>query len=275
MKKQIKLIITDFDGTIADENNQISAKTRETFEKLKRHGIKIIIATGRMFPSAEIMAKRLDLDTPIVAYQGATIQFSGEDKPIFANYLDKNCAREIVKYLKGKNIHTQLYINDEIIVENDNDIVKAYAQKMELGYKVVKNIEEEDLSVLPKILAINMNPKIVSNLQKEAQNILKDKVCITLSTPYFCEFTNPKAHKGEALKFLANYYNIPLEQTMAFGDQNNDITMIQNAGIGVAVENASDNLKKVCDYVTKSIKEDGVAYAIEKFVDFGVKNATL
>lgn len=273
MKREIKLIITDFDGTIADKNNQISAKTRETFERLKQHGVKIIVATGRMFPSAEIMAKRLNLDSPIVAYQGATIQFSGEDKPIFANYLDKTYAQKIVKYLKEKNIHTQIYINDEIIVENDNDIVKAYAEKMELGYKVVKNLEEEDLSVLPKILAINMNPDIVSNLQKETQKMYGDKVCITLSTPYFCEFTNPKAHKGEALKFLADYYNIPLEKTMAFGDQNNDITMIQNAGIGVAVGNASENLKRVCDFVTKSIDEDGVAYAIEKFVDFGVENA--
>ncbi len=273
MKREIKLIITDFDGTIADKNNQISAKTRESFERLKQHGVKIIVATGRMFPSAEIMTKRLNLDTPIVAYQGATIQFSGEDKPIFANYLDKTYAQKIVKYLKEKNIHTQIYINDEIIVENDNDIVKAYAEKMELGYKVVKNLEEEDLSVLPKILAINMNPDIVSNLQKETQKMYGDKVCITLSTPYFCEFTNPKAHKGEALKFLADYYNIPLEKTMAFGDQNNDITMIQNAGIGVAVGNASENLKRVCDFVTKSIDEDGVAYAIEKFVDFGVENA--
>ena len=275
MKRQIKLIITDFDGTIADENNEISSKTQSCFETLKKLGIKIIIATGRMFPSAVIMAKKLNIDTPIVAYQGATIQFANEKEPIFANYVDEKSAKEIVKYLKQKNIHTQLYINDEIYVDNDNDIVKNYAQKMELGYKVVDNIENLPMNKLPKILAINMNPQIVKEIQEETIKMFGKRVCITLSTPYFCEFTNPKAHKGEALKFLADYYNIPLEQTMAFGDQNNDITMIENAGIGVAVGNASENLKNGCDFASKPIKEDGVVYAIEKLVDLGAEHVKL
>lgn len=275
MKRKIKLIVTDIDGTIANADNIISEKTKDCFGKLKNSGVKVVVATGRMLPAAKIMAQRLNLDTPLIAYQGAIIQNMDESVPILANYVDEGSALKIIKYLKNKKVHTQVYINDEILVENDNDIVKAYAEKMETGYRVVKDLAKLDLSAVQKILAIDMNPAIASEVCKEGEEQFSDNVCITLSTPYFCEFTNPLGHKGAALEFLADYYNIPVSETMAFGDQNNDITMIKSAGIGVAVGNATEELKNVADFVTKSIDEDGVVYAIEKFVDLGVENVKL
>ena len=161
------------------------------------------------------------------------------------------------------------------MVEHDNDIVKAYSKKMETGYRVVENLEVLDLSAVQKILAIDLNPEIAYDVMQKGKEEFKEKMCITLSTPYFCEFTNPLAHKGAALEFLAQYYGIPIEQTMAFGDQNNDITMIKTAGIGVAVGNATEELKQAADFVTKTISEDGVVYAIEKIVDLGVENVKL
>lgn len=275
MKKQIKLIVTDIDGTIANEANIISDNVKKCFANLQKNGVKVVVATGRMLPAAEIMAKRLNLDTPLIAYQGAIIQQDANSKPIWAKYVDKDCALKIIKNLKQRGVHQQVYINDEILVEHDNDIVKAYSKKMETGYRVVENLEVLDLSAVQKILAINLNPEIAYDVMQKGKEEFKEKLCITLSTPYFCEFTNPLAHKGAALEFLAQYYGIPIEQTMAFGDQNNDITMIKTAGIGVAVGNATEELKQAADFVTKTISEDGVVYAIEKFVDLGVENVKL
>ena len=116
------------------------------------------------------------------------------------------------------------------------------------------------------MLAIDTNPKKIESLQKQlAEKYAKD-LYIIRSTPNFCEISNPEATKGNAIRFLAELWGIKHEEIMAIGDQDNDIEMLKAAGIAVAMGNGTDSLKKVADYVTDSVENDGVVKAIQKFI---------
>ena len=104
MKRDIKLIVTDIDGTIAKADNSISDNVKNCFNKLKQHGIKVVVATGRMLPAAKLMAQRLNLDTPLIVYQGAVVQNANDEKPLYANYVEKDCVVEIIKYLRQRKV---------------------------------------------------------------------------------------------------------------------------------------------------------------------------
>ena len=266
MTNNIKLVVTDIDGTIANKDNEISQNVKDCINSLKKNNIKVVIATGRMFCSAEVMANKIDLKDEIIAYQGAIIQKNGSTQPLRARYVPENIAREIINELKTRRIHTQVYINDKIHVENDNEIVQAYAKKMYTDYTVVKSFDDIELKGVHKILAINSLPEIILDVTQEAQTKYEGKICVTRSTPYFCEFSHLEANKGSAIEFLADYYKIDISQVMALGDQDNDIEMIKTAGVGVAMGNATKALKEVSDYVTTPLIEDGFVYAVKKFV---------
>ncbi len=117
-----------------------------------------------------------------------------------------------------------------------------------------------------KILAIDDDVALIENLQKEMAEKYKNKLYVIRSTPRFCEFSDPKATKGNALRFLADKWGIKKEEIMACGDQDNDIEMLLAAGTKVAMGNATDALKSIADYVTDTVDNDGVPKAVEKFI---------
>lgn len=262
---KIKLWITDVDGTIVDETNVFTPKMLEVIEKVKKSDTKMVLATGRMYAGALGVAKSLGLDTPVVCYQGAMIRQG--DKILYQAPLDNKIARKVIDVLRLKNVHTNMYNDDKLIVEDDNKKMMAdYCNGRFTDYSVVKSFDDVELKNVSKLLAIVYDEEkmleLIDFMQKKYEGVLK----IVRSHKYYMEITDPNATKGAALKFLANYWGIKKEEILASGDQDNDYEMLEAAGLKVAMGNASSKLKSIADIVCGTIKEDGMAQIIERFV---------
>ena len=264
---KVKMLVLDIDGTILKKDYTVSENVKKTLKCLTQDGIKVILCTGRMYAATKLIAQELELTTPVICYQGGLIKnFYENNQTIYEKTMPAAIAIEIVKELKKKNIFFNIYINDELMVEDDCDYIKEYVSARNLTYKVVENCELLDFTCVNKILAIDNNTDLISNLQKEMAEKYKDSLYVVRSTPRFCEFSGVEATKGNAVRFLAEYWNINKEEIMACGDNDNDIEMLLSAGIKVAMGNATDGLKEIADYITDSVEDDGVVKAVRKFI---------
>lgn len=262
----IKMLVLDIDGTILSAKTPITTKLIKYIKILKQNGIKVVIATGRMHKSAKVIAAELGTDDPIISYQGGMV-IDKSNNILDNRILDENLAREVIEYFRKEKIHTNIYINDELIVEQESKEIIDYIEGKYVKYTKVETFDGLDFSGLNKVLAINYNPDLIKKQVNVLQQRYKNKLYIVRSTPYFCEVANPTATKGNGIRFLAKLWNIKQEEIMAIGDQDNDIEMLLAAGKRIAMGNATEELKKVSNYITKTVDEHGVICAIEKFID--------
>lgn len=266
----IKLLITDIDGTVLNEKCEYTPKLKNLFHILTNNGVKVVLATGRMFMGADPVRQELELKTPVVCYQGAMIREG--DKILHQASVKNEIAKEVIETSRKKGFHLNLYNDDVLIVEDDNKkFMEDYTKGRHTTYKVVNSFDEVKLNVVSKLLAIIYDEDELLKLQEEMKEQFKGRLTIVRSHKYYLEFTDPKATKGEALKFLSNYWGIKKEEIMASGDQDNDFDMLQNAGIKIAMGNASPKLKEIADFICPTINEDGLSYAIEKYITGEIK----
>ena len=264
----IKMLVLDIDGTVYKKDFTASDKVKSCLKDLIVKGIKVVLATGRMYSATVPIARELGINTPVICYQGGLIkEFYNSDKTLYEKMLPPALAREIIKNLKDRNIHFNLYIDDILIVENDSETIRRYTDERKVTYKVINSINDIDLNNVNKILAIDPDPQKIEKLTKELQKQYKDKLYIIRSMPIFCEFSNKDATKGNAIKFLADLWKIRDNEIMAIGDQDNDIEMLSAAGVKVAMGNATSGLKEVADFITESVDNDGVCVAIDRFIN--------
>ena len=259
----IKLIATDIDGTILIPEGEFRDSVKKCINELSEKGITVVLVTGRMNAAAQLIANDLGLsDNPIISYQGGLVTVG--DKVLYERYMTKQQAEDVVKYLKENKIHINLYDKDVLYSETEDSEVKRYCNNLHTQF-VIKNFDEIPKTKVNKILAIDYdNAEKINRLEKELPKIFPD-LYIVKSTPYFLEFSNKEASKYCAVKFLQDYLGIKQEETLAIGDQNNDISLLKAGGIKVAMGNATDELKKCADYITDTVFNDGFIKAINKF----------
>ena len=260
----IKLVATDIDGTIFIPEKEFTLEVKNCIKKLSNNGIKVVLVTGRMNAAASRIAKDLELDTPVVSYQGGLVVENG--KTLYERYLTEEQTSRILEWAKvsGENIHINLYNNDILYSEKECYEVQRYCNNLHTEY-TVKNFSEIKKDKINKLLAIDYsNPEKISRYEKELQEIFPD-LYIVKSTPYFLEFSNPEASKKCAVEFLQNYWSLKKEEILTIGDQNNDIALLQAGGIKVAMGNATEELKAIADYITDSVYDNGFVSAMEKF----------
>lgn len=262
---KIKLIISDIDGTILNEKCECSKRLKDKLNEAQDRGIKVVLATGRMFMGADPVRENLGLKTPVICYQGGMVR-SG-DEILYQNAVSHDLAREIIKISREKGFHLNLYNDDVLIVEDDNKkYMEDYTKGRFTTYKTVDSFDNVKLNNVSKLLCITYNEDEIVNLQKELSERFKGKLSIVRSHKYYLEFTDIKATKGNALNFLKDLWGIKTEEVFASGDQDNDYDMLQNAGIKVAMGNASEKLKSIADYICPPIAEDGLYNALERFI---------
>ncbi len=260
----IKMVATDIDGTILNWDFEFSPEVIECIKKLTKNNIKVVLVTGRMHRAALKLAQKLELETPIVSYQGGLIK-EQSGKTLYEKTMDVKYAKQVIKWAKENNVHINLYMDDVLYVENDNIAVKRYTGERFIPYEVC-NFDELEIKNVNKILAIDFDDveRVTGWVDYLKQKL--PELYIVKSTPYFCEISNPEAKKSCAVEFLSNYYGIKKEEILAIGDQNNDIELLKAGGVAVAMGNATDELKKHADFVTDTIDNNGFVKAVEKFV---------
>lgn len=258
-----KIVAIDLDDTIIDSGHQISARAQKKVKEAIDKGIAIVISTGRTYMGAKKYIDLLQLNSPSITCGGAMIM-DGNGKPLFQSLLKHETVKALLHFAKDNDVHAQVYFGNDYFFFEDNDSARDYA--VSYGFPGIANpglLEETDLST-PKVLFIAPEEKLIT-LQNELAAVYTD-LNIVRSKPTYLEFTNPEASKGRALAFITEYLGCSREEVIAIGDGEIDISMIEYAGLGIAVENALPSVKAAADMITHSNDEDGVAYVLEKFV---------
>ncbi|WP_448377053.1 Cof-type HAD-IIB family hydrolase [Fervidobacterium sp.] len=255
-----RTFVFDLDGTVLNSKNEFPKETKDIVLNILEKGDNVVFATGRMHISAKKLLNSVFNEDkfPIISYNGAVIYVPGNGF-IFEKTLDFETTFKVIDFLRSEQIHVQTYVDDKLYSEKDNEEIKLYSKHADVPYYVVG-----DLKLLPnppiKILAIGEREKLDS-LIAPLQNIVGNKASVFKSFSIFLDIVPAGANKGIALKFLANYMNFELQNTVVFGDNENDIYMFNVAGTKIAVENAVEKLKEVADFVSKSNEENGVFHA--------------
>ena len=265
-RKKIKLIALDIDGTIMDRGFNISKGVKSAIKKAIDNGIHVILATGRMYSATVPIAAELGLVTPLVVYQGSLIQEFHESDRILLHYtMPENISLQLVKDLRSYGIQVNAYLNDNLYVENVSPILTEYASKRNIPVYKIDSFDSIENFEPTKVMGIDYDISLIDKLKNELREKYGVTINITKSTPNFCEFVNNKCSKANSILYLAERFGIEKSQIMAVGDQENDMEMLEIAEIGVAMGNADEELKKIADYVTDTVDNDGAALAIEKF----------
>ncbi len=268
----IKLVIVDIDGTIAGRSNQVTPAVKAAIKAAKAQGVRVGVATGRMYRSAVRFHHEIGADVPIMAYQGAWIQDPNTQKQYQHLRLEKSIARELIEYFQQSHLPTDLslhvYIDDQLYVQKVNMDTDNYTERSGVDVIAMDDLREALSTAPTKILAMHQDQDLIDRLLKDLKTKYpKDQLHVTTSVPIFLETTHPAVNKSTAIDYVAReLLNIDASQIMTIGDNYNDVEMLTYAGWGVAMGNAPDPVKAYADWVAPSVDEDGVAVAIEKFV---------
>jgi len=262
----IKLIALDLDGTIVQENLQISRRVQDVIHHVQRQtDVRVVIATGRMFYSALPFARTLKTPLPIVAYQGAMIREQDAPQTVHLHTpVNLDIARELTEILLHDNYHVNLYMNDRVWTRRSNVFSEFYARTSGVSPVFRDNLLACLTEAPTKIMVID--DERIEHLLGYLDAHYAGRLSFCRSRSNFCEIIDVSVSKWNALQVLAQSWGIQPSEIMAIGDQSNDLSMISQAGLGVAMGNAPDHVKKAARFVTGSIEEDGVASAIEQFV---------
>jgi len=258
-----RLAAVDLDDTFIDNNHNFSQRTLDAVKKSRDKGLLIVLASGRMFRGLKKYYEWLGLDSPAITCGGSIITDSGGNI-IYESAVSHELAKKVLEFAEEHGVHGQVYLGDDFAFKKRGDYARMYE-----GFNGFSGLEIPDLMenwdlTTPKVLLIDSAERI-GVLERIAKERFPE-LDVATSKPYYLEFNNPLASKGKALEFLTGYLGFKREEVIAVGDSGIDLSMIEYAGLGVAVENAVPAVKEKADFITCSNEEDGVAYVLEKFV---------
>jgi Cof subfamily protein (haloacid dehalogenase superfamily) len=260
-----RMIAIDIDDTLINDDKQITPGTKQALDAAAAKGVIVTLATGRMHASAKILAEELQLNVPLISYQGSLVKNVLDGHVLYERTVPLEAAHVIYDYCARHNLHLQAYIDDVLYVKESNEKADAYAELSQIPYTVYPNFGELADKASTKLLIID-DPDKLDHVAVELRKLLGTQVHITKSKPHFLEIMHSEGTKGHAVSHLAQCFGIELSQVIGIGDSWNDHEMLEVAGLGVAMGNAVASLKAIADYVTLSNNEDGVKHVVEKFV---------
>lgn len=266
-----KLIALDIDGTLLNSEKKITNNVYESIQKAKNQGTKVVLSTGRPLPGVIPILEELKLTDNgdyVICFNGAVVQEVKSKKVIADIDMNVNDFKLIYNEVcKPNNSYIHINTPTNVITPHEEpgeySVLEAKLNKIPLIYKPANEIDEN--IKFCKIMIVD-DPEKIEKIIPTISKDLHEKYTIVRSAPFFLEFLNKKANKGTALKALCKNINLPIEKTIAVGDEENDQHMIKFAGLGVAMGNARESIKEIADYTTSTNNEDGVANVINKFI---------
>lgn len=269
-----KMIFLDLDGTLLNDEKKLPIENRDAIDAALKAGHKVLICTGRPLSSAIKLLPSFGLDQPgcyAITYNGGLIYDAGAKKAVYQKTLPLDQVRYVFeKAYEYGGIHIQTYTEEGFICEYDTPESEFYERMTHCDRKVVRDVIEELNGQEPcKMLAIayGCDRKHIEGFRESMLDYCKGKMDVCFSCYEYLEFMPEGINKGNAIRWMSEFLKIPMEHTIAVGDAENDITMIQTAAIGVVMKNASDEMKQYGNYITeKDNNEGGVAEVIYKFM---------
>lgn len=262
------LIVLDLDGTLLTNDQRILPRTKRILQQLMNEGHIVMIATGRPYRASLPYYEELGLQTPIVNFNGALTHH-----PLDASWsarqhypIDLPLASEVIAFAEERKVHNMIAeVKDDVYLEKEDDQIMHI-----FGYgepKIVKGRLRESLAHHPTNLLLQTDAHSIEQLQKDLTTYFDATISqYNWGSPlYIVELVRTGLHKALGIRQVARYYNIPRERIIAFGDEENDLEMIDYAGVGVAMANGIEPLRQIANATTKSNEEDGIAWFLEGY----------
>ncbi|WP_409227881.1 Cof-type HAD-IIB family hydrolase [Gudongella sp. SC589] len=269
----IKLIAIDMDGTLLDSRNELTQRTRTAIEMAKDKDVEVVLATGRVLKSAMYYSEMLKLDSYIAACNGAII-VDNKGKDIFRKPIDKKKLEKIMEIGHNMSVYFHFYNEDTFFTKTYvKEIVDYYSsskgkftgQSIDVDiYESVEDISSRTNLDVFKFLFIDNNLDKLQLLREKLHSV--EGISISKSWTNNLEVMEEGISKGRSLEHLCQLMDIPLENTMAIGDNENDLSMLSVAGLSVGMGNGARAVLERVDHITEDNDHDGVAKAIERFV---------
>jgi len=262
----IEAVACDLDRTLIGEDALLPSRTRAAIAATRNAGIHVVLVTGRMFQSVRRYALEAGIDDPVVCYQGAVVAEPESGRWLRHEPIPLELARETIAALNDEGFGLNCYVGDELYVAEVTPEARRYADFQQLELHPVGDLRKW-LEEPPTKLVVIDDPEVLDELKQRMIARFDGRLYISKSLPYFLEFASPEVTKAAGLDFLSEHLGFARERTVAFGDGENDIELVDWASYGVAVENADDRVKEVADLVCPSVDEEGVAQVLEAYLD--------
>jgi Cof subfamily protein (haloacid dehalogenase superfamily) len=280
-----KLIAIDLDGTLLSSNIEISEVNVQAIQKAQKAGHVVMICSGRAPEDIKTVISQTPLECPVAGSNGTMVLADG--KLLSQISIDKNNVKTVANILNENKYPFKIYSSQGIFVastwtermlaflEQNQEVSKGLTPK-EYKFMTEQPKETDTIKIFDHIDDVLNKENIavqkffIPTISGKTELISKlneiEGISITTSGPFNIEIMDTNGHKGNGIKVMAEYYNIPIENTVAIGDNFNDVPMLEVAGLSVAMGNADPSVKEIADVVTLTNNEHGVAHAIEKYV---------
>ena len=287
-----KLVAIDLDGTLLNSYGEISQRNKDAIQKAIDRGVEVMIASGRPISSAKSYASEIGANNYIVCGNGSILYDIKNDKIIYDKFIERQKALQIIKICEDNSIFFNIYTDSLTISKSMNYNISFYNNEnkkvpdsKKTNIKIIDNIYkyvEENPSVQILKITICDESKVIFDAIIRKLREVKDvevldlqhmaRKCIKRGTEeikveyYYTEITSKGVDKWEAIKKLADNLQIAPSEIIAIGDNMNDKTMIENAGLGIIMQNSAPYMKEFADEVVSDNNNDGVAEALEKYI---------
>lgn len=271
--KNYKLIVTDMDGTVLGEDHKITEENKIALKEAEKKGIKVVFATGRFHDSAKEHVNFLDNIMPIISSNGSIIKHPITNEVLYSNFIDKGICLKIMDIIDEYNLRYQVYTDEKILQKYETEeekrfmkefIEKNFSDKAEIIFKKDLREDVKNSNVLKFNVMEIKKQDLLDKVRADLQFV--NNIEITSSWKGNLEMMSEGSHKGNAVEYLSNLLEIDREQIIAFGDNYNDLSMIEFAGTGVAMGNAEEDVKNIANHITDKNGDSGVAKAINNLI---------
>ena len=264
-----KIVALDMDGTLLNDKKEITNETKNVIMQARNKGVKVVLASGRPLEGLKNYLNELNLidnNEFVLSYNGCLVQETKTSQIICEVGLKGSDLKYMYNLSKeiGVNIHAfspQIGLMTPKISKYTE--VEANINKIDINIIDFDKIDDNDDIV--KVMMID-EPEILDEAIKKLPQSIYEDYTVVKSAPFFLEFINKNADKGKGLEALAKHLNVKREEIIAIGDAENDLAMIEYAGLGVAMGNGCDKVKNAADVVTLSNEQNGVANIIKEYI---------
>lgn len=265
----IKLIAMDLDGTLNNDEKRITEKTKAALMAAQKRGIRLALASARpspgLFKERDILRLQ-DFGGILMSYNGGRIVDAATEETLFETAMDLQQTKQVLRFLETLPVTPilddgkQFYVTDASGYKVDYECRNNNMVCSEVG-----NLADF-LSFAPVKILMSVLPEELSSIQKQIADFLPEELTVVQTAPFYLEVIPKRINKGQGIRDICAAIGISTKEVIAFGDAANDIPMLQTAGVGVAMGNASQAVKEAANFVTLSNNEDGIAFALEQFL---------
>ena len=262
-----KMLVLDMDDTLLTDDHKISTLNKELILKIQKQGIHVVLASGRPTSAMISYAKELELDlnnSYLISFNGAIISSVKTGEILFKQTLSQQQIHDLYTFSVKNNTHIITYLNREIVSETNSEYIEIEKEITGLPHNKVSSFLDAVTTDAVKCILLE-EPTYLRKVEEKLKSEMPH-LSITMSKPFFLEVAQNGIDKGASLKVVAEKLNIKQSEIIAVGNAENDLTMIEYAGLGVWVDNVTPELRHKANVIVASNNDNGVAEVIQNYI---------